>query len=128
MKRSLRKTPAGVSVSYSDGNYSNDLTGTDFIVEESEGCICLSIDLSGNLRVRNKESNCYYDVCELAEQHSSLKSVQIDENQVIDGLTTVYRRSPNARRELKLLLGEKGAFKYSVTPTESDGSIFLNVC
>ena len=130
MKRALRRTTAGVSVIYSEGNFSNNLTGADFALEESEACICLSIDLSGNLRVRNKESNCYYDACELAEQHSSLKSVQVDDRQVTDGLAAALRRTPNARWELRLLLGEKGTFKYSVTVTrkKSSNSIFLNVC
>jgi hypothetical protein len=127
MKRSLRKTTAGVSVTYSNGGYSNNLAGTDFAVEESEDFICLSINLAGNLHVRNKESNCYYDACELAERYSTLKSIQINEKQVIDGLAAAYRRVPNASLKLEVALGEKGAFKYSVEPRESNGSIFLDV-
>ena len=41
MKRSIRKTAAGVWVTYSNGNFSNNLTGSDFAVEESQGHICL---------------------------------------------------------------------------------------
>lgn len=128
MKRTLRKTAARVSITYSNGNYSNNLTGTDFSLYESEGRICLSIDLSGNLRVRNKESNCYADARELAEEHSTLEAVQIDERQVIEGLSKANQRTPNPRWELQLLLGEKGTFKYSVKSIMSHGSLFLNIC
>jgi hypothetical protein len=128
MKRSLRKTTAGVSVTYSDGNYSNNLMGTEFELEQSEAGICLSINLASNLAVRNKSANCYSDACELAEDHASLKSVQIDESQVIDGLLNANQKTPNARWELKLLLGEKGTFRYSVKPEISNRSVFLNVC
>lgn len=128
MKRSLRKTAASVSVTYSDGNFSNNLTGTEFELEQSEGVICLSINLAGNLGVKNKAANCYSDACELAEDHASLKSVQIDEGKIIDGLLNANQKTPNARWELKLLLGEKGTFKYSVKPEISNSSVFLNVC
>jgi len=127
MKRSLKKTAAGVWVTYSDGEYSNNLAGSDFTVEESQGHICLRIDLSCNLRVRNKEDCCYYDACELAEQHSKLKSVQIGEDQVIKGLAAASKRVPPASWELELALGEKGTFKYSVQPRRSAHSIFLDV-
>jgi len=127
MKRSLRKTTAGVSVTYAKGNYSNNLIGADFTLEESEACMYFDIDLSSNLRVRNKEANCYYDACELSEQHSSLKMVQIDDSKIIEGLIAALRRIPHARWELRLLLGEKGTFKYSVTLSGSSDSIFLNV-
>ena len=128
MKRSLRKTTAGVSVTYSDGNFSNNLTGTEFELEHSEADICLNINLEGNLSVRNKSANCYSDACELAEDHASLKAVQIDDSQVIDGLLNANEKAPNARWKLKLLLGEKGTFSYSVKPEMANGSVSLNVC
>lgn len=128
MKRSLRKTTASVSVTYSHGNFSNNLTGTEFELEYSEADICLSINLEGNLSVRNKSANCYSDACELAKDHASLKSVQIDDNQVIDGLINAHQKAPNGRWKLKLLLGKKGTFSYSVEPEMFSGSVFLNVC
>jgi len=128
MKRSLRKTTASVSVTYSHGNFSNNLTGTDFELEYSEVQICLSINLEGNLSVRNKSANCYSDVCELAEDNASLRSVQIDDSHVIDGLLDANNKCANARWTLKLFLGEKGTFGYSVKPEMSDGGILLSVC
>lgn len=128
MKRPLRKTTASVSVTYSHGNYSNNLTGTKFELKQSGADICLTINLEGNLSVRNKSANCYSDACELAEDHASLKSLQIDDSQVIDGLLNADEKAPNARWKLKLLLGEKGSLSYSVKPNLSNGSVFLNVC
>ena len=126
--RSLRKKSAGISVTYSGGNFSNNLIGAEFELEESEGCACLSINLASNLSVRNKAVNCYADACELAEDKLSLASVQIDEGQVIDGLIAAKNRNPVTRWELKLLLGEKGAFTYSVEPEMVNGSIVLKIC
>lgn len=128
MKRLLRKTAASVSVTYSDGNYSNNLAGTEFELEQSEAGICLNINLEGNLSVRNKFASCYSDACELAEDHASLKSVQIDDSQVVDGLLSANQKTPNARWKLKLLLGNKGVLNYSAKPEMSNGSVFLNIC
>lgn len=127
MKRSLRKTTTGISVTYTGGNYSNNLRGTEFELEEAEGRVCLSINLESNLRVRNKSTNSYTDACELARDHSTLKWVQIDEDQVVDGLIAASQRTPNARWELKLRLGEKGTFTYSIKPRKVNGSVFLDV-
>lgn len=128
MKRSLRKTAAGVSVTYSHGNFSNNLMGTEFELEHSEADICLSINLEGNLSVRNKSANCYSDARELAKDHALLTSVQIDDRQLIDGLLNVNQKAPSARWTLKLLLGEEGSFGYFIKPEMSNGSVFLNVC
>tara|TARA_Y100001963_G_scaffold138332_1_gene202971 strand:+ start:97 stop:483 length:387 start_codon:yes stop_codon:yes gene_type:complete len=128
MNRSLRKTAASVSVTYSHGHFSNDLTGTEFELELSEKDICLSINLWGNLSVRNKSANCYSDACELAEDHALLKSVQIDDSQMIDGFLNAHQKAPSTCWKVKLLLGAKGTFDYSVKPEMANGSVFLNVC
>ena len=128
MQRILRKTAAHVSVTYSHGNFSNNLNGTDFLLHESEKEILLTVDLSTNLRVRNKASNCYADAIELASDHSKLAMLQIDEQQIIDGLISAKKKNPNAPWYFQINLGEKGSFKYSVTPTLSNGSLFFNVC
>lgn len=128
MKRSLRKTTTGISVTYSDGNFSNNLTGTEFELEESKDSLTLSINLAGNLHVRNKSANCYADACELVENHSSLQSVQIDEERIIDGLIAAAQKTPNLPWRLTLLFAEKVVFQYAVKPTASNGSLFFNVC
>ncbi len=128
MKHLLRKTATSVSITYSNGNYSNNLTGTDFELERSEFQICLRINMVGNLNVRNKAANCYDDACELAADSALLKSVQIDEDQVINGLSSAIRNTPNANWKLSLGLGEKDSVDYSVKPEMVNGSLFLNVC
>lgn len=127
MNRYLRKTTASVSVTYSHGNFSNNLTGTEFELDVSEKGICLSINLRGNLSVRNKSANCYSDACELAEDHALLKSVQIDDSQVIGGFLNANQKAPNASWKIILLLGEQGTFDYPVKPEMSNSSLFLNV-
>ncbi len=128
MKKSLRKIAASVSATYLDGGYSNNLAGTDFELERFESRICLSINLSGNLNVRNKAANCYCDANELVEKHASLKSIQIDEHQVIAALRSANQNNPNACWELVLRVGEQGSFRYSIKPKILNGSLFLNVC
>ena len=127
MERSLRDTAAGVSVTYSNGGYSNNLTASHFAVDESVGVICVKVDMSRNLRVRNKGENCYYDACQLVRDHSKLTSIQIDNGQVIKGLMASSLRVPSARWELELGLGNKGSFKYSVQPKGNSRTIFLYV-
>jgi len=128
VQRILRKTAAHVSITYSHGNFSNNLNGTDFLLHESENEILLTVDLSSNLRVRNKESNCYSDAIELARDHSTLDMLQIDEQQIIDGLVSAKKKNPNAPWYFQINLDDKGSFKYLVTPTLSNGSLFFNVC
>ncbi|HJW30061.1 MAG TPA: hypothetical protein VJ508_12555 [Saprospiraceae bacterium] len=131
MKQLLRKTAALISVTYSDENYTDNLVGTEFELEQSEEIICLNINLTGNLSAEHKLAlaNCYLDACELAEHYSLLKSIHIDsESKIIGGLLKANRKTPNAKWELKLLLGTLGTFKYSIKPSMSNGDFFLDVC
>ncbi len=127
MKRTLRRTSDGVSISYSGGVFSNNLRGTDFAWEEVDGSICLSIDLSGNFRVRQKSASCYQDACDLAENASNLKTVHLDWA-VAAKLVPIRKRFSDAEWRLELNLGQKGTFEYSVTHmTRRPGTLFMNV-
>src|SRR5271157_239294 len=127
MKQCLRKTSAGVSVTYTDGNYSNNLVGSDFTLDASDESICVSVDLSCNLRVRDKDSNSYYDACELAEEHSKLLSLEIDDLRITNGLGTAHQRHRKARWQLELRMGDKGIFRYWVRPIGRDENIIFRV-
>lgn len=127
MKRSLRKTSEGVSVTYSNGNFSNNLTGTLFTIEAADDIVEIGIDLSCNLKVKNKQSNCFYDVNELAEDHALLEAVQIDNDRIIDDLIKENKKYPDAVWKLKLSLGDKGVLKYTVSVSGSNGSVFFNI-
>jgi hypothetical protein len=128
MRRTLQRGPAGISLSYSDHSFSHNLTGMDFACEESGGTVRFSIDLTSNIRVRNKESaNCYQDALDFAKRHSKLKSVQIDDP-VAEKLAAVCKNLPDAVWKLDLNLGAKGTFNYSVDQvTRRTGSLFLDV-
>lgn len=127
MKRTIRRTASGISVSYSDHGFSNNLTGTDFAWEENNGSLRLWIDLSGNLRVRNKNANCYDDVYDLANNHAKLKSVQLDEP-VAGKVVELVKKFPTARCNLQLQIGSKGTFDYTVERfSQSPGTLFLYV-
>ena len=126
MKKSIRKTAVSVSVAYSDGAVSNNLTGCEIELDDQSGCLCLRVDLTPNIRVRNKQANCYYDACELAERNARLRSVQIDDKQGVENFVVAARKFPGSRWRLELALGEKGTFKYAAKPRGSSGSIIFD--
>lgn len=128
MKRSLRKSDADVSVAYSDGGYSNNLRGEDFELERLDAGISLSINLTSNLLVRNKAANCYADASEFVEKHALLESVQIFDSDVVRGVLDTCDKNPNAEWKLRLLLGTRKAFEYSVRPETSNVDLRLYVC
>ena len=127
MKHMLRKTSINISINYTNGNFSNNLTGTDFSLDDSDDKITLSINLATNLRVKNKTLNCYADACDLANDHFMLDQLQIYDEQVIKDIVAAKKKNSDAVWMLYLLLGEKGKFECSVMPTISNGSLFLNV-
>lgn len=118
MKRSLRKTAAQIHVSYA-GTYSNNLFADNFTLEDDQGVLTLGIDLSRNLRTRNKSTNTYIDAEDLAARHQELESVQIDDGQVFRHLganlvaTTLQRQQRPALR-LSVSFGDRGTFVYPV--------------
>ena len=128
MKRSLRKGTARISITYSSGDYTNKLVGAEFELEELGTDICLNIDLTGNLLARNKSTDSYADSAALIEDHASLRSVQILDSQVVNGVLDAWRKKPNARWKLKLSLGVQCVFNYAVNPEASGVGLFLNVC
>ncbi|MGB8339019.1 MAG: hypothetical protein WCD07_11975 [Burkholderiales bacterium] len=91
MKQTLKKA-SGIYVVYTNKS-GDDLTATNFNWDVSAGSINLSMDLSGNLRVQNKQANCYEDARRLVEQHDELKSIQIFEEAVIKGLVAADEKT-----------------------------------
>lgn len=124
---SLRKSCSHLHVSYTDEDYSNNLSGTDFCLNSSNEANSLSINLVGNLTQRNKQTNSYSDALDLIEKHSMLEQVQIDEQVVIEGLLKAYKTNPSATWYLELSFGEKGCFKYQIKPSLENGSVFLDI-
>jgi hypothetical protein len=127
MERMLQKKAEGLSVRYSNKDYSNNLTGRAFKIVQRLGHPCLSIDLGGNLHVRNKSANCYQDALDLIEQHALLEFLQIDEDQVVRDFAQRAKVVP-AKWKMELNVGEKGVYLYSVSNLKlSSGSAFFDV-
>ena len=123
MKRLLKKISSGIWVGYSNGDYSTNLRGRNYEIEDA----CLTIDLSGNFRVKNKRANCYSEVCELAESAARLNKVQILDEQVIDGLGKAIQSGFDLK-ELKLIVDGRGTFKYYIGGLKKvSGSLFINI-
>src|SRR5258708_39137648 len=127
METILQKKTDGLSVRYSNKDYSNNLTGRDFKIVERLGHPCLSIDLAGNLRVRSKSANCYQDALDLIEQHAFLEFLQIDEDQVVRDFAQKAKVVPTKWKG-GVSLAEKGVFLYSISSLKLlNGSAFFDV-
>jgi len=86
-----------------------------------------SINLSTNLRGRDKESASYYqDACDLAKKHSKLKTIQLDEP-VAAKLAPICQRFSDVEWKLELDLGPKRTFKYPVKFRPQPGPLFMDV-
>lgn len=71
-----------MSLTYSDGNYTNNLNGYD-ATYDTQGNICeFTFDLKRNFRSRYKDGNDYIDVNELNEQSDKLRTIQIFDSSI----------------------------------------------
>lgn len=121
MNRNLRKGSSGMHVSYANSGFSNNLRGRNFEYRQLDGKHILHIDMSGNIRTRNKEENSYSDALELIENHHSLKRLEFDDNEKAM-IEQVARLSgaPPTEWLLQLDFGDKGSFRYSIACLQSD--------
>lgn len=127
MKQSLRKTSVNIPITYSNGEFSNNLTGSDFTIEVRDHIITIGIDLSRNLRVRNKQSNCYFDAQHLTLDHELLQSMQIPNPQIVSGLTQIRKRNRDAIWKLELKLGEDTSYRYAMSVEVSNRNVLFNI-
>lgn len=116
LEKTLRRTPAGIYINFTNGNFSNNLYASHFTLDEGDGTITLSLDLDANLRTRFKTGNDYLDVVELAEHQDELRSLQINNERVNKGIAEALVRSPIATMKLILHIGQYGSFQYLVNP------------
>ncbi|KKM07877.1 hypothetical protein LCGC14_1729530 [marine sediment metagenome] len=92
----------------------------------------IKLDLSPNLRVRNKQSNCYYDARELSEGSiTGLKCLQVDDRKSFKIIANALSRLPKIPETWKLTLYLDCDWSFSVVPElkgpEGAESLFLNV-
>jgi len=79
---SIRKGSFSLSLTYSDGNYSNNLFGDKAYYDAWLNTCELSFDLKRNFRSRNKDGNDYIDVNELNEERDKLRTIQIFDSSI----------------------------------------------
>lgn len=77
-----RKGSFSLSLTYSDGNFSNNLIGDNAYYDTWLNTCELSFDLKRNFRSRNKDGNDYIDINELNGQRDKLRTVQIFDSSI----------------------------------------------
>lgn len=120
MDRSLFKGSLLLHVDYAPGGgfFSNNLHGRNFTFRTHMGKPCLRIDMSGNLRVRNKETNQYLDACQLVEQHVRLNVVAV--NRDIAAQFAKLAKAVAPEWQLELDFADRNSFGYRITNVSSD--------
>ena len=88
----------------------------NFALEVAGSKVVVSLDLSPNLRTRNKQVNSYLDAVELAENHTDLAFIEIDASLVLEPLHHEWQRITDPELLLAISLGDTGTFEYHVDP------------
>ena len=131
MENTLLKQSLGMYVEYSDGGYSGNMRGRNFTFQVLGGQACLTIDMSGNLRVKNKAASQYEDAGEFVEQHIKVKHIQILDADLVRRFFQLAKSSPlvkNPEPTACMILMHFGGntFLYNVTHVElrNDSAMF----
>ena len=75
---------------------------SDFTLEADDERILLSVDLSPNQRVRNKDSNCYHDITELVEKLDRVEYFEFYPEEWLTPLAESVGKHPDASQELEI--------------------------
>lgn len=129
MEQSLLKASVGMHVGYANGGFSNNLRGKNFRLAKRGGSPCLSIDMSGNTHVRNKQQNCCLDALELLEHKATLADLQIDS---ADLVRDFFQRAKDAGLtgrgcKLELDFAERGTLLYSISKVDFQSGAYFDV-
>jgi hypothetical protein len=86
---SVKKGSVGVHVTYGHG-------GTDLLMEDCAvrpgDPFDMRLDMGTNLRTRNKQENSYIDAEDLSNNMESLKSIQINDDTILRGVSNHMER------------------------------------
>ncbi len=120
----LRKGPCSIYLEYS-GNFSGNLIARDIQLRRGDPTE-ISIDLSQNLRVRNRRGNNFADATALAEgEVLGLSLAQVSERQVVDALA---RWAPDLTgSRWRLILKLRRSHIFAVEPHLTGNDLFLRV-
>lgn len=116
MKYSLRKTPSHLHLAYKYGEPGGGVLARNILLEVEGSELTLDVDLSANLKARNKSSGWYVAMMQLVRNRHKLRSLQCADNLVRARLIRWWEQVPQPRLRLRLDLGEHGRFLYDVSP------------
>ena len=89
--RSLRKSKLHIRMGMYETEFTNNLSATDMEFRTAPR-LEISMDLNSNLRVRNKQTNTYYDAQQLARgKIKHLRHIQLDGKKIIERLVKNVR-------------------------------------
>ncbi|HCT59295.1 MAG TPA: hypothetical protein DGA22_00260 [Acidobacterium sp.] len=103
------------------GGWADTLHAKELNLEASEEQLILSIDLSPNQRVRNKDSNCYQDVCRLLEDITAVKYFELWPEPWLGPLLQALEKYPNAAHQLEIRLKDGNTHLYEGELTKKSG-------
>lgn len=111
MVRTLRKTDSSIHVNYVNGGYST-LHARDTTLDASEDRLFVSVDLSPNQRVRNKDSHCYLDISELIQNLDGVQCFEMYPEAWLKPLADSVQENPNASHEFEIRFKDGLSHKY----------------
>jgi hypothetical protein len=77
----------------------------------------LEVDLSRQLRLRNKRMNSYIDARDLADGAiKRLGLVQLNDKRIVDGLADLFNRAPDHEMLWDLTVLIEGVYRFAVRP------------
>lgn len=122
MEYLLKKSKENIHIEYDDGDFSNNLFGSNFtlIPNSANKSLELRIDLSSNFRVRNKQTNTYYDMMELERNIDRLKVLSFNDKTVIKLLKQIWNNLNFKVENLILSVFLRQAHSFDVS-LEKDG-------
>lgn len=116
MKHSLRKTPSHLHLAYKYGEAAGGLLGRNLSLEVDGETFTLEVDVSANLKARNKSSPWYVAASNLVRHHHKLKSLQCPDNLVRTRLIRAWESVRQPKMRLRLWVGEGQVYLYDVAP------------
>lgn len=116
MKHSLRKTPSHLHLTYKYGEPAGGLLGRNMALTAEGEAFTLEIDVSQNLKARNKSSPWYIAAVNLQRNHHKLKALQCPDNLVRGRLIRAWESVAHPRLRLRLDFGPDGCYLYDVAP------------